>query len=137
MKVSRLIILVRSAKVELKHLLHPRSFNPVAIEKKAVSKETLRSTLVFFEIEMFTLALGTLLISLEKGIDLTASLTSVASCLANVGPYFGFGKFSGNFANFSYPSKLLLSVFMLMGRLELYPVVILLYPSTWKKKGQF
>jgi trk system potassium uptake protein TrkH len=86
---------------------------------------------------MFALALGTLLISLEKGIDLTASLTSVASCLANVGPYFGFGKFSGNFANFSYPSKLLLSVFMLMGRLELYPVVILLYPSTWKKKGQF
>lgn len=137
MKVSRLIILVRSAKVELKHLLHPRSFNPVAIEKKAVSKETLRSTLVFFEIEMFALALGTLLISLEKDIDFTASMTSVASCLANVGPYFGFGKFSGNFANFSYPSKLLLSVFMLMGRLELYPVVILLYPSTWKKKGQF
>jgi len=127
------MILFRSAKVELKHLLHPRSFNPVAIEKKAVSKETLRSTLVYFAMEMLALAAGTLLISLEKNIDFTGAFTSVATCLANVGPGFGFD----NFANFSYPSKLLFSVFMLMGRLELYPVAILLYPSTWKKKGQF
>jgi len=132
MKVSRIMILMRSARVELKHMLHPRSFNPVTIERKAVSKETLRSTLVYFMLEMFTLAAGTLLISLEN-IDFTAAFSSVATCLANVGPGFGFD----NFAGFSAGSKLLLSVFMLMGRLELYPVAILLYPSTWKKRGQF
>lgn len=136
MKVSRIMILFRTAKVELKHMLHPRSFNPVTIEKKSVSKETLRSTLVYFSMEMFALALGTFLISLED-FDFTTCFTSVATCLANVGPGFNLVGPTHNFSIFSPWSKLLLSVFMLMGRLELYPMVILLYPSTWKKRGQF
>ena len=136
MKVSRIMILFRTAKVELKHMLHPRSFNPVTIEKKAVSKETLRSTLVYFSMEMMALALGTFLISLEN-FDFTTAFTSVATCLANVGPGFNLVGPTHNFSIFSPLSKILLSIFMLMGRLELYPMVILLYPSTWKKRGQF
>ena len=141
MKVSRIMILIRTARVELKHMLHPRSFNPVTIENKAVSKETLRSTLVFFSMEMFALAFGTLMISFLQGgnpdFDFTTCFTSVATCLANVGPGFNHVGPTYNFSSFSQLSKIILSVFMLMGRLELYPVVILLYPSTWKKKGQF
>lgn len=136
MKVSRFMILFRTAKVEIKHMLHPRSFNPVTIEKKSVSKETLRSTLVFFSMEVLVLAIGTFIISLED-FDFTTCFTSVATCLMNVGPGFNLVGPTHSFSMFSPLSKILLSICMLMGRLELYPMVILLYPSTWKKRGQF
>ena len=136
MKVSRIMILFRAAKVELKHMLHPRSFNPVTIERKSVSKETLRSTLVYFSMEILVLGIGTLLISFEN-FDFTTSFTSVATCMANVGPGFNLVGPTHNFSIFSPWTKIMLSVYMLIGRLELYPMMILFYPSTWKKKGQF
>ena len=136
MKVSRVIILIKTANTEIKHLLHPRSYNTVTIERKSVSKEILRGTLVYFLIYILVIAFSCVFISLEN-YDFTTTFTSVATCVSNVGPGFGLVGPTCNFSFFSTPTKLLLSLCMLMGRLELFPILILIYPSTWKRRGQF
>ena len=136
LKMSRVMILFKTARVEIKHMLHPRSYNPVRIEGKPVQKETLRSTVVFFSIYMMIIAVASLLVSFENK-DFVTSLTSVATCISNVGPAFSLVGPTGNFSIFTPFSKIILSMCMLMGRLELFPILILLYPSTWKKRGQF
>lgn len=136
MKISRIIILLKTANVEIKHLLHPRSYNTVVLEKKSVTKEILRGTLVFFLIYIGVIVFSSLLVSLEN-YDFTTTFTSVATCVSNVGPGFNLVGPACNFSFFSMPTKLLLSLCMLMGRLELFPILILLYPSTWKRRGQF
>ncbi|MBE6827184.1 MAG: TrkH family potassium uptake protein [Ruminococcaceae bacterium] len=136
LKMSRIMILIKTVVVEIKHMLHPHSFNPVRLENKTVSKEILRGTLVYFSIVIIAVSLGSLLISLE-GHDLVTTVSSVATCISNVGPGFSDVGPTCNFSFFSAPSKILLSMYMLMGRLEMFPIIILLYPSTWKKKGQF
>ncbi len=136
MKMSRIMIVFKTARVEIKHMLHPRSFNPVRIEGKAVQKETLRSTVVFFSLYIIIIAVASLLVSFENK-DFVTSFTSVTTCISNVGPGFSLIGPTGNFSIFSPFSKIVLSVCMLMGRLELFPILILFYPSTWKKRGQF
>lgn len=136
LKVSRVIILIKTANTEIKHLLHPRSYNTVTIEKKSVSKEVLRGTLVYFMIYIMTIALASLLISLEN-YDPVTTFTSVTTCISNVGPGLSLVGPTCNFGFLTTPTKLLLSLCMLMGRLELFPMLILIYPSTWKRRGQF
>ena len=136
LKASRIIILFKTASAEIKHLLHPRSYNTVTLEKKPVSKEILRGTLVYFLIYILVIAFSCVCISLEN-YDFTTTFTSVTTCISNVGPGFGLVGPTCNFSFFSVGSKLLLSLCMLMGRLELFPMLILLYPSTWKRRGQF
>lgn len=136
MKMSRIMIVFKTARVEIKHMLHPRSFNPVRIEGKAVQKETLRSTVVFFSLYIIIIAVASLLVSFENK-DFVTSFTSVTTCISNVGPGFSLVGPTGNFSIFSPFSKIILSICMLMGRLELFPILILFYPSTWKKRGQF
>jgi len=136
MKMSRIMIVFKTARVEIKHMLHPRSFNPVRIEGKAVQKETLRSTVVFFSLYIIIIAVASLLVSFENK-DFVTSFTSVTTCISNVGPGFSLVGPTGNFSIFSHFSKIILSICMLMGRLELFPILILFYPSTWKKRGQF
>lgn len=135
-KISRIMILFKSSIAEIKHMLHPRSYNPIRLEGKAISTEIRRGTIVYFSMVIIFIFSGSLLISLE-GHDLLTTISSVATCISNVGPGFNAVGPTCNFDLFSAPSKLLLSVFMLMGRLELFPIIILFYPSTWKKKGQF
>ncbi len=136
MKLSRIMILCKTARVEIRHMLHPRSYNPVRIEGKTVQKETLRSTVVFFSLDIIIVAIASVLVSFENK-DFVTTLTSVATCVSNVGPGFSLVGPTGNFSIFSPFSKIILSICMLMGRLELFPILILFYPSTWKKRGQF
>ena len=136
LKASRVIILIKTANTEIKHLLHPRSYNTVTLDKKPISKEILRGTLVYFLIYILVIAFSCVFISLEN-YDFITTFTSVTTCISNVGPGFGLVGPTCNFSFFSIPTKLLLSLCMLMGRLELFPILILLYPSTWKRRGQF
>ena len=136
LKISRLMIVFKASVAEIKHMLHPRSINPIRLEGKSITKEILRGTIVYFSMLVIFILSGSLLLSLENK-DLITSISSVATCISNVGPGFNLVGPTCNFGFFSAPSKLLLSVFMLMGRLELFPIVILFYPSTWKKRGQF
>ena len=137
MKVSRIIILFRAGGTELKQLLRPNSYNTVRLNGKRVDKSVIHGTLVFFLLYMLITVTCTLLLSLE-GHDFETNITAVISCMSNIGP--GLGKLvgpAGNFSFFSYLSKLLLSLCMLMGRLEIFPILMLFYPNTWKKSSRF
>ncbi len=137
MKISRIMILLKSSVTEIKHMLHPRSYNIVRVNGKTVEKETVHNVLVYFSLDIMIFAFASIAISALDGFDPITTLTGVATCISNVGPGLSLVGPTGNFAMFSPVSKILLSVCMLMGRLEIFPMLILFYPSTWKKSGQF
>ncbi len=132
MKVSRLVILARAAHQEVGKMLNPRKTISVRIDGHTVDATTIRYTLVFLSLFMVTTLLSTLIVSLD-GFDLVSSFTAVLSCISNVGPGLGLVGPNGNFAMFSDLSKVTLSLTMLIGRLEIFPMLILCMPSTWRK----
>ena len=131
-KVSRFMILFRSCWCELRRMAWPRGVNQVRLERRPVDDETVQSTRIFFIIYMILLLLSVLVISFD-GFDLTTNLTGVIACLSNVGPGLGLVGPMGNFSMFSWLSKLVLSWCMLLGRLELYPMLLLFLPTVWKR----
>ncbi len=133
LKISRVILLCKSFGQEIKRLLHPRAVTTVRLEGKPVERTLLHSTFVYFVVYVMIIALSTLLLSID-GFDLTTSFSGVLACFNNIGP--GMGDFigpMGNYALFSIPAKLLLSFNMLLGRLEIFPMLILFSPSLFKK----
>ena len=132
-KVSRLIILVKSGIAELQTMIRPRSVVRVQLDGKRVERSTVKAASTFFTLYMSLLLLFSFLVSLD-GVDIATSFTAALSCLSNIGPGMtrAIGP-AGSFAFFSDRSKLLLSAAMLMGRLEIYPIVVLLSPRTWKR----
>ncbi|MBQ2718670.1 MAG: TrkH family potassium uptake protein [Clostridia bacterium] len=131
-KVSRATILVKNAGRELRHILRPRSVNVTRLEGVALPEETVRSTSHYLVLYVLTFLAGALLISVD-GASLETTLTASLACLSNVGPGLGAVGPMGNFAGFSAFSKLVLSLEMLVGRLEVLPMLIFFAPSTWKK----
>ncbi len=132
-KLSRLMILFRSAVVDLKSMSRPRNVFSVRLEGRRVEAGTVRATftfVTFYSILMFFFAA---LLSLD-GVDIATSLTASISCLSNIGPGMthAIGP-AGGFAFFSVRSKLLLTVAMLLGRLEFYPILVLFSPRTWRR----
>ncbi len=132
LKLSRVTILVKNVFREIKHMLHPRSVNVVRMDGAVVPEATLRSATNYLSIYFVFLVVSTLLISID-GFDLETNLTASLACLNNVGPGLGAVGPTGNFAGFSYLSKLWLTFAMLVGRLEFMPMLVLLSPSVWKK----
>ena len=132
LKISRLIILYKSYLYELKQLILPTRVKRIWFEGKAVSDQTVRSVLVYFQVYMAIMALGVLVLSIE-GHDFTTNLTASIACISNVGPGLSLVGPTGNFAFFSVPCKLMLIFEMLLGRLEIFPVLFLFSPSVWRK----
>ena len=132
LKISRLIILLKLIRKEMRHMLHPRSVNSIEFEGKTVEKETINSVSIYFAIYIVCFFTIFLLICHEPfGIETNFSAT--AACFNNAGPGFGqVGPMSG-YAEYSSFSKIILSFAMLLGRLEIFPLIIALYPSTWLK----
>ena len=133
LKVSRVQLLVASARRDLQRALHPRSVATVRLEGKRVDEATVQGAGAYLVLYVALLALGFLLISFEP-FGLESNLTAVITCLNNVGPGFGEVGPAGGFTAYSGFSKLVLSLEMLFGRLEIYPLLFLLSPSTWTKK---
>ena len=133
LKISRLIILYKSYLYELKQLILPTRVKRIWFEGKAVSDQTVRSVLVYFQVYMAIMALGVLVLSIE-GHDFTTNLTASIACISNVGPGLSLVGPTGNFAFFSVPGKLMLIFEMLLGRLEIFPVLFLFSPSVWRKR---
>ena len=131
-KVSRMMILFKSAKAEIARLLRPRSVNKVRMDGRSVDEKTVKCTLVFTFLYVAIVLAGTLIVSLD-GFDFTTNFTSALTCVSNVGPGLNIVGPAGNFAEFSYLSKGVLTLCMLLGRLEIFPVLILFAPSLWKK----
>lgn len=134
LKVSRAVMLFKSGRRELKKMLHPRSVSAVQLEGKRVDDTTLSSVGVYFAFYIFIQFAVFLLISFEP-FDFETKFTSVVACFNNVGPGLGAVGPAGSYADYTAFSKLLLSVSMLFGRLEIYPIIFLFSPSVWKKKG--
>ena len=132
LKVSRIVILVRAAGEELGKMLNPRRTVSVRMSGHSVDATTIRCTLVFFAVYIGITFLSTLLISLD-GFDLETNFSAVAACISNIGPGIGLVGPMGNYEMFSDFSKLLLSFDMLVGRLEIYPMLLLFLPSTWRR----
>ena len=134
LKISRVIILFKSAKRELKKMIHPRSVSAVRFEGKSLDQQTLSGIGVYLSFYIAIILAVLLLISFEP-FDFETKFSSVIACFNNVGPGLGAVGPTGSYAGYTAFSKVILSVSMLLGRLEIYPIIFLLSPSVWKKKS--
>ena len=134
-KISRVMILYKGARQEVRRMLHPRAVTVVRIEGQPIGSGLLRATLVFFAMYMACLALGTLLLSLAEQ-DFTTDFTAAVACLGNIGP--GLAKIgpTGNYGFYPGWAKILLSLEMLAGRLELFPIIMLFSPLTYRRTAK-
>lgn len=133
LKTSRIVLMFKTVRREFSRMLHPRSVSVVKLDGKQVDDVTLRSVSSYFLLYVGLYVLCFVLITFDN-FDFEASFTAVSACLNNVGPGFGVVGPMGSFSGFSALSKTVLSFAMLFGRLEIYPLLIALSPSTWTKK---
>ena len=131
-KISRFIITLRSIKNEISYVIHPRGFKKIHLDGHVVESSVTKSVQVYAMIYIFIFFGSFLLLSLNE-FDFTTNLSAVAATFNNVGAGFSMVGPSGNYSAFSAFSKLVLMFDMLVGRLELLPILILLSPGTWKK----
>ncbi|MBQ8254968.1 MAG: TrkH family potassium uptake protein [Clostridia bacterium] len=131
LKVSRVMLLVKSVKADLKKMLRPRSVNVVKLEGKPVDDGTIHSATIYLTTYFIIFLTLILFVSID-GFNIETTLSSVTSCLNNIGP--AYGDAASNYAGFSGMSKILLSLAMLIGRLEIFPILLALSPATWRKK---
>lgn len=132
LKISRIIILGKSSFRELRRAINPRRVTAIKLDGVVVEKDVVSTTSTYFIIYMVIIGISSLLVSIDN-FDFTTTITSVITCINNVGPGLGGVGPVENFADLSNFSKLVLSADMLIGRLEIFPIMILFIPSTWKK----
>ena len=131
-KVSRIVILAKSVKKELKQYLHPHSISKIKMDGKPVEHEVVRSINVFLIAYLLIYAVSMLIVYLDN-FDFTTTFTSVAATINNIGPGLDLVGPAANFGILSVPSKLVLIFDMLAGRLEIFPLLLLFVPDTWRK----
>jgi len=132
-KVSRIIILIKTAVKELFTIRHPKGVKHVKLEGRTVEHETIRSVNIFIVIYAMVFIASMLIISLDN-FDYTTNFTAVAATINNIGPGLSKVGPAANFDGFSICSKLVLIFDMLAGRLELFPMIVLFAPITWRKR---
>ena len=130
-KVSRIMILIKTIIKELNSYIHPKSIKKIKFEGKAVEHEVVRSINVYFITFMLLFSASVFLISFEEK-DLITNFTAVAATINNIGPGLEMAGPAQNFGHFSIFSKYVLMFDMLAGRLELFPLLILFHPAAWK-----
>lgn len=132
LKISRIIILLKTIRLNIKRLLKPNSVNTLRLDGEALDERTEKTATNYFT--LYTIALIILILALSTdGKDFTTTVTAAITCFNNVGPGLGLVGPMGSFAVFSPFAKLLLSFAMLFGRLEIIPMLVILSPSTWVK----
>ena len=134
LKVSRVMLLGKTVVRELRRLVHPRSVSVVRLEGKRVEEETVHSTAAYFILYMALIGLVFFILSFEPAFSLETNLTAAVTCINNVGPGLGAVGPFGGFGEYSALSKVVLSLTMLLGRLEIYPLVLAMLPRTWTKE---
>ncbi|MGE0085812.1 MAG: TrkH family potassium uptake protein [Desulfococcaceae bacterium] len=132
MKCLRIMVCFRYCYKELFSLIHPHAVSHVKIAGKPVSEDVVRSVLGFMALYMGLFAICTVVLA-GTGVDFVTSFGAVATAIGNIGPGFGLVGPSGNFALIPDAGKWLLIWCMLLGRLEIYTVIILLVPEFWRK----
>ena len=133
LKVSRLLIILKNFKSEIKKLLHPRAVTVVKLEGKPLDKSISKNTVTYFMMYMVIMIASCLLISWDN-FDFTTNSTAVIACFNNIGPGLGAVGPMGNYGGYSVLSKIVLSFDMLFGRLEILPMLVLFTPAAWRKR---
>ena len=132
LKISRLMILIHGAFNEIGSLIFPRRVKRVTVDGHPVDAEIVRTTNVYITWYLLVFVASVILISFDD-FDLITNFTAVTATINNIGPGLNMVGPTGNFAHFSVASKLVLMFDMLAGRLELFPMLVLFSPKTWKK----
>lgn len=131
-KIIRMVMLFKNSALELKRLIHPNAVIPVRFNKIAVEPHIVSNILAFIAFYLLTFATGVVVMS-AIGSDLETSIGAVAACLGNIGPGIGDVGPAENFSNIPVIGKWFLSFLMLIGRLELFTVLVLFSPEFWRK----
>jgi trk system potassium uptake protein TrkH len=132
-KCSRIIILVKAMVREIRRMITPKRITTLKLDGKPLLESTISNTAVFGFLYFFIAIASLLLISLDN-FDITTNISSVVSCLSNIGPALGdIAGPAGNYSTFSPLSKIILSACMLIGRLVIFPMIVLFYG--WAGKG--
>ena len=131
-KVIRVQLLMKSMIRDIRRTVHPKSVNTVKLDSHTVDEGILSGVQGFFFAYMFVLFVSTIIVSLD-GFSFETNFTAVVATLSNIGPGLGMVGPTGNFAAFSDLSKIVLSMCMLIGRLEVFPILMLVAPSAWRK----
>jgi len=131
-KIIRQLMLIKNSALELKRLIHPQAIIPVKLNRKSVPNDIVSKVMAFFLIYMMIFAFGTLVMSII-GLDFESAIGSTAATLGNIGPGLGLVGPTGNYATIPDIGKWFLSFLMLLGRLELFTVLIIFAPSFWRK----
>lgn len=132
MKVARILLLFKHAQVQVYRLIHPRAIRLVKLGDRPVDKDVMQAILGFFALYMGVFV-GASFVMAGLGMDLTSAGAAVIATLSNIGPGLGSVGPVDNFAHVPQAGKLVLSLCMLLGRLELYTVLVLVFPSFWRK----
>ncbi len=133
-KVSRVVIMSKNVARQLRQLVHPRSVTAVKFEGKTLDDQTATGVGVYLSVYLLCFVAILLLLCLED-MSFTTHFSAAAACFNNIGPGFGLVGPAANYDCYSYLSKIVLSMAMLFGRLEIYPLLIALYPATWRKNS--
>lgn len=131
-KWIRIVLLMRMIRREVNRIIHPRSVYTVKIGGKTVDDNVLTGITVFFFAFIFIFVIALIIVSFD-GKDMVSNFTAVAATLGNIGPGLGIVGPMGNYSSYSVLSKAVFSFCMIAGRLEIFPVLLLLAPTFWKK----
>ena len=132
MKVSRILIAFKGFVREIYTLIHPKQVKKITLDRRPVDREVVRSVNAYFVCYVLVFTTSLLLITLDNR-DLVTNFTAVVATINNIGPGLSGVGPASNYADFSVFSKLVLTFNMIAGRLELFPMLILISPATWKK----
>ncbi len=133
LKLSRVMLLIKTAFADVRRMVRPRSVSRVSLDGQRVSHETTSAVYNYFALYMLLLLGCTLLVSFD-GYDFATNFTAALSCMSNIGPGLSLIGPKGSFGIFSDFSKIIMTLTMLCGRLEIYAILILFLPSTWRKR---
>lgn len=132
MKVSRILVVIKSLRLGLRKLIHPRAVKVIKLDGKMLDEASVQGVQWFTTAYFIICAASILLLSLD-GYSMETNISGVLACINNIGPGLGLVGPVGNYSGFSVLSKLVLSFDMLVGRLEIFPILLLLSPTVWRK----
>ena len=131
-KVARLLILLKALRNEIQKMVHPRSVKIMKIDGKVQSDKVIHSVTMFIVAYAIIMVASMMIVSIDN-FSFTTTTTAVIACMNNIGPGLDIVGPVGNFGGFSFLSKIVLAADMIIGRLEIFPVIILFSPSLWKR----
>jgi trk system potassium uptake protein TrkH len=133
-KVSRIVIAFKSTWSEIRHMINPRRIKKVRFENKSVDTDTVRGVFAYMVAYVLIFFASFIVLAVFDGKTIETTFSAVTTCMNNIGPGLDEVGPTSNFANFTWVSKITLILDMLLGRLEIFPILLLFYPTVWKEK---